>query len=67
MEENWIKRWDDRYRSNEYAFGEEPNNYLKEQLEKLDYGAYFFLLKGKGVMLFLPQNWDGKFPPLISV
>jgi hypothetical protein len=35
MNEAWVDRWNDRYSKPEFAYGEEPNNYLKEQLEKL--------------------------------
>lgn len=33
MSEAWVGRWNKRY-SEGYAFGEEPNDYLKKQLEK---------------------------------
>lgn len=48
MNEAWINRWDDRYRTEEFAYGEHPNNYLKEQLEKLDVGTILFPAEGEG-------------------
>lgn len=39
---NWTQRWDDRYSSEEFAYGEEPNNYLRDQLEKLNPGTILF-------------------------
>lgn len=45
---NWTQRWDDRYSSEEFAYGKEPNNYLKEQLEKLNPGAILFPAEGEG-------------------
>src|SRR6478672_3211940 len=48
MNESWIERWNDRYSKNEFAYGEQPNNYLKEQLEKLDVGAILFPAEGEG-------------------
>jgi len=45
---NWTQRWDDRYSSEEFAYGEEPNNYLKEQLEKLNPGSILFPAEGEG-------------------
>lgn len=48
MTDAWKGRWDDRYRENEFAYGEEPNNYLKEQLEKLDAGSILFPAEGEG-------------------
>lgn len=53
MEDNkgndlWTSRWDDRYSTEEFAYGEEPNNYLKEQLAKLDVGSILFPAEGEG-------------------
>lgn len=45
---NWTKRWDDRYKGEEFAYGEEPNNYLKEQLEKIETGTILFPAEGEG-------------------
>ncbi|TDP02034.1 class I SAM-dependent methyltransferase [Flavobacterium sp. 245] len=45
---NWTKRWDDRYSSEEFAYGEEPNNYLKEQIEQLNPGSILFPAEGEG-------------------
>ncbi|GAA3777699.1 class I SAM-dependent methyltransferase [Flavobacterium ginsengiterrae] len=48
MNNTWTKRWDDRYKSEEFAYGEKPNNYLKEQIEKLKTGAILFPAEGEG-------------------
>lgn len=48
MIDPWLKRWDDRYSKETYAFGLEPNNYLKEQLEKLTPGKILFAAEGEG-------------------
>lgn len=48
MEETWIERWNDRYSKSEFAYGEQPNNYLKEQLEKLAPGTILFPAEGEG-------------------
>lgn len=45
---NWTQRWDDRYKSEEFAYGEEPNNYLKEQIEKLNPTSILFPAEGEG-------------------
>lgn len=45
---NWTKRWDDRYKSEEFAYGEEPNNYLKEQIKKIETGSILFPAEGEG-------------------
>ena len=44
----WLNRWNDRYSSEEFAYGTEPNNYLKEQLEKLEPGSILFPAEGEG-------------------
>jgi 2-polyprenyl-3-methyl-5-hydroxy-6-metoxy-1,4-benzoquinol methylase len=46
--DNWTSRWDDRYSKEEFAYGEEPNNYLKEQLSKLTAGSILFPAEGEG-------------------
>ena len=44
----WTARWNDRYSKDEFAYGEEPNNYLKEQLTKLSVGTILFPAEGEG-------------------
>jgi 2-polyprenyl-3-methyl-5-hydroxy-6-metoxy-1,4-benzoquinol methylase len=44
----WLDRWNERYRKEEYAFGTEPNEYLKEQLSKLPPGKILFAAEGEG-------------------
>lgn len=46
--ELWTARWDDRYSNEEFAYGEEPNNYLKKQLAKLAVGSILFPAEGEG-------------------
>lgn len=48
MNNPWTNRWNDRYSKEEYAYGEEPNNYLKEQLEQQDVGTILFPAEGEG-------------------
>ena len=48
MNEPWIERWNGRYSKDEFAYGEQPNNYLKEQLEKLAIGTILFPAEGEG-------------------
>lgn len=48
MNDEWTKRWNDRYSKEEFAYGEQPNNYLKEQLEKLNPGTILFPAEGEG-------------------
>lgn len=46
--ERWTNRWNERFGNEEFAYGEEPNNYLKEQLEKLAPGQILFPAEGEG-------------------
>ncbi|XOV94492.1 MAG: class I SAM-dependent methyltransferase [Bacteroidota bacterium] len=48
MIEEWAKSWDDRYSAKEYAYGLEPNVYLKQQLDKLTPGRILFGADGEG-------------------
>jgi hypothetical protein len=48
MNDTWTDRWDDRYSKDEFAYGEQPNNYLSEQLKKLNPGAILFPAEGEG-------------------
>ena len=48
MNETWTERWNDRYSKEEFAYGEVPNNYLKEQIEKLSAGKILFPAEGEG-------------------
>ncbi len=41
-------RWNDRYSQEEFAYGEEPNNYFKDQLSKLPTGTILFPAEGEG-------------------
>lgn len=46
--ENWTKRWDERYSIDAYAYGEQPNAFLKEQLDRLTPGKILFPAEGEG-------------------
>ncbi len=48
MNESWTDRWNDRYSKEQFAYGEQPNDYLKEQLEKLPIGTILFPAEGEG-------------------
>ena len=40
--------WDERYSHSEYAYGEQPNEFLKAQLENFPVGAILFPAEGEG-------------------
>lgn len=48
MSDSWTDRWNERYRQSEFAYGKHPNQYLKEQLEKLPAGSILFPAEGEG-------------------
>ncbi len=48
MSDAWLKRWDNRYKSHEFAYGIEPNEYFKEQVQKLNLGTILLGAEGEG-------------------
>lgn len=48
MNESWIERWNERYSTEAFAYGEQPNNFLKEQLSILAVGKMLFPAEGEG-------------------
>lgn len=48
MSNTWTDRWNERYSNEVFAYGEEPNVYLKEQLVKLKLGGILFPAEGEG-------------------
>lgn len=48
MSNTWTDRWNERYSNEAFAYGEEPNTYLKEQLNKLKPGTILFPAEGEG-------------------
>ena len=55
----WLNRWDERYSSKEFAYGTEPNNYLREQLSQLTPGKILFPAEGEGrnAVFAATQGW----------
>lgn len=56
----WLDRWDERYSNDEFAYGTQPNNYLRDQLQKLETGYILFPAEGEGRnAVFAAQlGWD---------
>lgn len=48
MSDAWTDRWNERYSNNEFAYGKQPNNFLKEQIEKLKAETILFPAEGEG-------------------
>jgi len=54
------QKWNDRYSVKEYIFGTEPNQFLKEELEKIKPGRILFLAEGEGrnAVYAAKQGWQ---------
>lgn len=48
MSNAWLNKWNEIYSKPAYAFGKLPNEFLKEQLEKLPVGNILFGAEGEG-------------------
>jgi SAM-dependent methyltransferase len=48
MSDFWTDKWNDRYNKEDFAYGELPNIFLKQQLEKLPIGSILFPAEGEG-------------------
>ncbi|WP_430411609.1 class I SAM-dependent methyltransferase [Kordia sp.] len=48
MSDNWLNKWNDRYSKKEFAYGKEPNNFLKEKLQNINTGTILFGAEGEG-------------------
>ncbi|MDF9799420.1 SAM-dependent methyltransferase [Catalinimonas alkaloidigena] len=48
MTDTWLKKWNDRYGKKEFAYGTKPNEFLKEQIQKLEPGKILFGAEGEG-------------------
>ncbi|MFB0494569.1 SAM-dependent methyltransferase [Mucilaginibacter sp. OAE612] len=48
MKNAWTEKWDQRYTEEEFAYGEQPNNFLQQQLSLLKPGKILFPAEGEG-------------------
>jgi len=48
MKNAWTEKWDQRYAEEEFAYGEQPNNFLQQQLSLLKPGKILFPAEGEG-------------------
>jgi 2-polyprenyl-3-methyl-5-hydroxy-6-metoxy-1,4-benzoquinol methylase len=56
----WTARWNERYSQEQFAYGEDPNQYFKEELEKLPIGKILFPAEGEGrnAVYAAQLGWD---------
>ena len=57
--------WNERYSSDEYIFGANPNEYFKSKIAELKPGRILVPAAGEGVMQFMLLLLDGKLCHLI--
>lgn len=52
--------WNERYKNKEFAYGEAPNNFVKQELAKLTPGKILFPAEGEGrnAVYAAKQGWD---------
>lgn len=48
MSSDWLKMWNTRFGQKEYAYGTQPNEYLKTKLQGLEPGTILFGAEGEG-------------------
>jgi SAM-dependent methyltransferase len=60
MEQTWKDKWNERYSNREFAYGKEPNKYLKQELDKLKPGSILFPAEGEGrnAIYAAKLGWD---------
>ncbi|MET3037194.1 class I SAM-dependent methyltransferase [Chryseobacterium sp. NRRL B-14859] len=60
MKKEWLKRWNDRYRNEDYAFGKEPNIYFRKELDLLTPGKILLPAEGEGrnAVYAAKQGWE---------
>lgn len=59
MNDAWLHKWNKGYDTDNYIFGKEPNEFLKEELEKIPAGAILFAAEGEGrnAVFAARQGW----------
>lgn len=60
MSDKFSNSWDERYSREEYVYGIQPNEYLKEQLQKFQQGKILFAAEGEGrnAVYAAALGWD---------
>jgi 2-polyprenyl-3-methyl-5-hydroxy-6-metoxy-1,4-benzoquinol methylase len=48
MSSIWADRWNERYSNEAYAYGQEPNDFLKQELQKISPAKILFPAEGEG-------------------
>ena len=48
MSNTWTERWNERYSNEAYAYGQDPNDFLKQELKKISPAKILFPAEGEG-------------------
>ncbi len=48
MTDSWLNMWNNRFKETEYVYGTVPNEFLKQQIQKLKAGSILFGAEGEG-------------------
>ena len=48
MSNIWTDRWNERYSNEAYAYGQDPNDFLKQELKKISPAKILFPAEGEG-------------------
>ena len=48
MTDSWLNTWNSRYSNPDFAYGTEPNEFLRERLKGLTLGKALFAAEGEG-------------------
>lgn len=51
--------WNERYSREEFIYGKQPNEFFKEQLDKLKTGSILLPAEGEGRNALMPLPKDG--------
>lgn len=59
MDDAWTQRWNDRFSTPGFTYGDQPNEYLKAQLDTLTPGSILFPAEGEGrnAVYAAKQGW----------
>ncbi len=59
MGDAWLLHWENRYKDDEYAFGEDSNEFFREQITKLPAGKILLGAEGEGrnAVFAAKQGW----------
>ncbi len=60
MTDAWLKKWNDRYRKKEYAYGTYPNEFFKKHIDQLKQGKILLGAEGEGrnAVYAAKLGWD---------